>query len=151
MVQGALAVLSNLVSVRSISRAGVSDVLLEFDWNTPMKLITQEIREKLDRTVLPREIEPPTILRYDPSQEPVMRVGLTSDRLPLVQLRELAEREVEWRLEQVDGVADVRIRGGLEKEIRIEADPEMLRRYSLTTDILKTRLAELGLGHRRDV
>jgi len=141
-IEGALAVLNNLVTIRSVSRAGLSDVILEFNWKTPMKLITQDIREKLDRTVLPREVAPPTILRYDPSQEPVMRIGLTSDRLSLVKLRDLADREVEWRLEQVNGVADVKIRGGLEKEIRIEADPEMLRRYGLTTEIVQRRLAE---------
>ncbi|MBN2490646.1 MAG: efflux RND transporter permease subunit [Planctomycetes bacterium] len=145
-IEGALAVLSNLVAIRSASRAGRSDVILEFNWKTPMKWITQDIREKLDRTVLPREVDPPTILRYDPSQEPVMRIALTSDRLDLVALRELAEREVEWRLEQVDGVADVKIRGGLEKEIRIAADPDLLGRYGLTTEGIAARLAEENIN-----
>lgn len=141
-IEGGLAVLNNLVTVRSTSRAGASDVVLEFDWNTPMKAISQDIREKLDRTNLPRELEPPRILRYDPSQEPVMRIGLTSDRLPLVELRDIADREIEWRLEQVDGVADVRIRGGLEKEIQIQADPDLLRRYNLTAETVQARLAQ---------
>ncbi len=70
-VQEALSTLDDLVSSTSISRAGTSDVVLDFDWGTAMSLAVQDVREKLDGVFLPQDTERPLILRYDPNLDPV--------------------------------------------------------------------------------
>ena len=73
-----LAVISNLVSYRSISRAGVSDVILEFEWDTPMTFAMQDVREKVAqlKSQLPDRVSEPLLLRYDPTLDPIMRVAI---------------------------------------------------------------------------
>ena len=79
-VSEALSTLNGLVRTSSTSRAGASDVLLEFDWGTPMTFAVQDVREKLDSVFLPDGVERPLILRYDPNLDPILRVGVTSTR-----------------------------------------------------------------------
>ena len=71
-----LGIVPNLVNISSISRAGQSDIILEFGWDTDMNLMSQEVREKADRVWLPEAARKPLLLRYDPSFDPIMRVGL---------------------------------------------------------------------------
>ena len=75
-VEEALGVIGGLSRISSISRADVSDVVLEFSWDTDMRGVVQEVREKIDQTFLPDGVEAPTILRYDPSLDPIVTIGM---------------------------------------------------------------------------
>jgi HAE1 family hydrophobic/amphiphilic exporter-1 len=75
-VEEVLGVVKNVRRVSSISRSGQSDVLLEFAWGTDMDYAGLDVREKLDALELPLEVNRPTILRFDPSLDPIMRFGL---------------------------------------------------------------------------
>ncbi len=119
-LEQALAVIGNMVSMSSASRAGQSELMIEFAWDTDMDQAIQEVREKLDNVWLPVEVERPLILRYDPSLDPVMRIGVTSESMDLEELRILCEDVVKRELEKTGGVAAVKVQGGLEEEIRVE-------------------------------
>lgn len=136
----ALSVLGNLENISSVSRAGLADVTLEFTWGTNLTFAIQDIRERLDRANLPLEVGTPIILRYDPTLDPVLVLGLTGGRDEL-ELRRLAEDRLEAALTTVEGVAAVRVRGGLEDEIRIELVPERLATHNLTPAQVSQRLA----------
>ena len=69
----------NVRSVRSVSRSGQSDVIIEFTWGTDMDFAGIEVRERLDLLWLPTEATRPLLLRFDPSSEPVMRVALVDE------------------------------------------------------------------------
>src|SRR5262245_47114291 len=75
-IEEAVGIIRNVRQVRSVSRAGQSDVILEFLWGTDMDLAGIEVREKLDLLQLPLEARRPLLLRFDPSTEPVMRIAL---------------------------------------------------------------------------
>jgi len=147
-IEEALGVIGGLRRVSSVSRAGISDVILEFSWDTDMSEASQETLEKLDLVFLPDEAERPLILRYDPSLDPVMELSLSGsgDRFAgeegLRRLRRLAELQVKRALEPVKGVAAVRVRGGLEEEIHVRIDEERLRRTGLPVDAVIGRLAQ---------
>jgi HAE1 family hydrophobic/amphiphilic exporter-1 len=79
-IQEALSTLDDLVRSTSISRAGVSDVVLDFDWGTEMSFAVQDVREKLDSVFLPDGAERPLILRYDPNLDPILRIGVRAPR-----------------------------------------------------------------------
>ncbi|NOX37240.1 MAG: efflux RND transporter permease subunit [Calditrichaeota bacterium] len=140
-IEEALGVVTNLVSISSISKAGQSDVILEFNWDTDMNQAITEVREKLDLVFLPQDAEKPIILRYDPSLDPIIRLGLTGGP-DLFFTRYVAEETIKRALETVDGVAAVKVIGGLEEEIRVELDEQKITLMGLDIQQIRQRLAQ---------
>ena len=144
-IEQALGVVDNLVSLTSISKAGQSDIILEFSWNTDMNKATADLREKLDQVFLPEEVKRPLILRYDPSLDPILRIGLFGDR-SLYYMRYLAEEDIKRKLETIDGVAAVKVKGGLEEEIRVELHEQKLTLIGINIQQVKNRLAQENIN-----
>ena len=140
-IEQRLGVVNNLASIVSISRAGMSDVILEFGWDTDMNDAVQTVRENLDRLNLPRGVNKPLILRYDPTQDPIMRIGLYGEA-DLYALRLIAEEEIKQALEAMKGVAAARVHGGLEEEIRVEINERQLALMGLGIGDINRRLRE---------
>jgi HAE1 family hydrophobic/amphiphilic exporter-1 len=132
-VEEVVGVLRGLKSIHSVSRPGVSEVTLEFDWDSDMDLLSMEVREKLDRLILPDEAEEPIVLRYDPSLDPIMRIALAGTG-ELNDMRNLAERKIKLDLETIKGVAAAQVKGGLEDEIQIAIDQERLAALGIPLD-----------------
>ena len=124
-IEEVVGVVGGLTRVESVSRAGQSEVILEFAWQTNMDVATLEVREKLDLLQLPRDVERPVLLRFDPSYDPVMRLQFWGE-VSLSRLRYLADEELKKSLESTEGVAAIKVVGGLEEQIRIEIDEKRL-------------------------
>ncbi len=170
-VEEALGVVKNVNRVSSISRSGQSDVMLEFEWGTQMDYAGLDVREKLDALELPLEVQRPSILRFDPSLDPVMRFGffknaevdgkksqqdesveillasessdkaLDFDEDGLKRLRRFADEQIKKELEAALGVAAVKISGGLEDEIQILVDQDRMAQLNLTMEELARQLS----------
>lgn len=138
-VEEAVGVIPGVQDMRSSSRAGFSEVVLEFGWDEKMDFVALEVREKLGLVQLPREAEIPRVLRFDPSLDPILRLAFLGDR-PLDEMRRLAERWIKPRLEAVKGAASAKVRGGLDPEIKVEADEDRLSALGLTLDDLALAL-----------
>lgn len=154
-IQETLSTLSGLVRTSSVSRAGFSDVALEYEWGSDMTFAVQEVRDKLDSLFLPEGAERPLILRYDPNLDPILRIGVTHARAAgdaeaaerdLIHVRWMAENRIERELESVPGVAAVQVRGGLEEEIRVRVDPHKLAAQALDPNQIAQRLAAENLN-----
>ena len=139
-VENAVGVVNNVVRVISSSRADVSEVTLEFAWDTNMDLAALDVRERLDMLQLPVDAERPILLRYDPALDPILRLGLYGEA-DLVRLRLIAEEQVKRALERIEGVAAVVVSGGLEEEIQVELDERRLVSLGLTAELVVNRLA----------
>jgi hydrophobic/amphiphilic exporter-1 (mainly G- bacteria), HAE1 family len=145
-IEEVVGVIKNVKRVRSISRSGQSDVILEFAWGTDMDVAGVDVREKADLLELPREAERPVLLRFDPSTDPIMRLALrdkSQDSLGqerLKWLRTFAEERLKTDLEAVEGTAAIKISGGLEDEIQITVDEDRLAALNLSIDDVVTRL-----------
>lgn len=124
-IEEVVGVVGGLTRVESVSRSGQSEVVLEFTWRTNMDVATLEVREKLDLLQLPRDVERPVLLRFDPSYDPVMRLQFWGEA-SLSRLRYLADEELKKSLESTEGVAAIKVVGGLEEQIRIEIDEKRL-------------------------
>lgn len=152
-IEEIVGVVKNVKQVRSISRAGQSDVTLEFSWGTNIEYAGQEVREKLDALQLPLEVKRPILLRFDPTLDPVMRYALsiktdqeekegtisfasadeTDDVVnQLKALRRLADEQIKKELESADGVASVKISGGFEDEIQVAVDERRLAVFNIS-------------------
>lgn len=140
-VEGAVSVVTNVIRVTSTSRPGVSDVVVEFAWGTDMDFASLNIREKLDRLQLPQDADKPVLLRFDPSLDPIIRIGLYGEE-SLIALRLLAEEQIRPELEALEGVAAVRVNGGLEEEIHIEVDGPKLAALRIPLSQVVARLEQ---------
>ena len=149
-IEEAVGVIRNVRLVRSVSRSGQSDVTLEFLWGTDMDVAGVEVREKLDILFLPLEAGRPLLLRFDPSSEPIMRLGLLykeesatnaqSAEAQLKALRRLAEDRIKNDLEAEEGTAAVKVSGGLEDEIQIRADQQKLSQLGISIEQIAQRI-----------
>ncbi len=127
--------------VHSISKAGQSDVVLEFEWGVKMDLASLEVREKLDILQMPLDVKSPLLLKFNPSLDPIMRLGLQSsaaDRLK--SQRTFAEEQIKRKLESLPGVASVKIGGGLEQEIQVLIDPQKASQLNIPVSQVVNRL-----------
>jgi hydrophobic/amphiphilic exporter-1 (mainly G- bacteria), HAE1 family len=138
-IEEALGIVSNLQQITSVSRAGMSDVIVEFHWQTTMDKALMEVREKLDGVLLPDSSDRPRILRYNPETEPIMTLALTGN--DLIAMYSLADLELKPKLETLPGVAAIRIMGGDKEEIQIELDTRRLATLGLTLADVSRRLS----------
>jgi multidrug efflux pump subunit AcrB len=136
-----LGIVPKLVSVSSISKAGQCDIILEFQWKTDMDLVAQEVREKIDRIRLPEGAQRPLLLHFDPSLDPILRVGLAGPQ-SMYELRYLAEHDVKRRIESLAGVAAVQIKGGLEEQFLIALEENKLTALKLDINQIVSRLQQ---------
>ncbi len=141
-VEDAVGVVNGVNRVISSSRADTSEVTLEFSWGTNMDFASLDVRERLDQVRLPTEAERPVLLRYDPSLDPILRMGLTGGEEDLIALRLLAEEDLKRKIERLEGVAAVVVSGGLEEEIQVEIDERRLTSLGLTMNQVTNRLAQ---------
>ena len=162
-IEEVVGVVKNVNRVSSISRSGQSDVLLEFAWGTDMDYAGLDVREKLDVLELPLDVNRPTILRFDPSLDPIMRFGFYREKQNqlddtqtgaaetdevqdsfneegLKYLRRFAEEQLKKELEAALGVAAVKVSGGLEDEIQILIDQAKTAQLNLPIEQLARQL-----------
>lgn len=122
--------------IRSNSTSGFSIVWVEFDWETDVYHARQNISERLATITsdLPVSAGTPVMGAQSSVLGEVMFVGMTSDSLDVSQLRSLADTRMIPRLKSIEGVAQVSVIGGEEKEYRISLRPERMRAFGVTLD-----------------
>ncbi len=140
-IEEAVGVVTGVVRVSSISRPERSDVILEFEWGTNMDFASLNVREKIDLLNLPQAAEKPILLRFDPSLDPILRIALSGNE-NLTTLRIMAEEEIKREMESLEGVAAVKISGGLEEEIHVELDESKLASLGIPITQVASRLEQ---------
>ena len=146
-IEQAVGVVKNLRKLKSVSRTGQSDVVLEFAWGTDMDQASLEVRDKLELLQLPLEVKPPVLLRFNPSTQPIMRLAIAASSAQatpqeLMNLRRYAEETLKRRLEPVPGVAAVKVGGGLEDEVQVLIDQNKLAQLNLDINVVVQRLQQ---------
>ena len=147
----ALGIVKGLRKLKSISRTGQSDVVLEFAWGTDMQQAGLDVRDKMETLQLPLEAKAPVLLRFNPSTQPIMRLALSSKQEAgneadairrLMELRRYADEDLKRKLEPVTGVAAVKVGGGLEDEVQVDIDQRKLAQLGLSLDTVIQRLQQ---------
>ncbi len=130
-VEEELNTISDVKELTSTSVEGYSSVIVEFESSTDMNEALQQVREKVDlaRPELPSEAEDPVIAEFSMDEAPVMQVNL-SGGYGLVRLKELGE-ELQERIESIPAVLRVGLRGGLEREVKVDVDLWRLQYYNV--------------------
>ena len=145
-IENAVGIVSGLVDISSVSRAGLSDVIMEFAWGTDMDFAAIDVREQLAQLALPGGAEDPILLRFDPALDPIMRISVGSAAPGDVELadqaglRLLADQSIKQRLESIDGVAAAIVAGGVEEEIQINVDQSRAALLGISLSQIASRL-----------
>jgi HAE1 family hydrophobic/amphiphilic exporter-1 len=158
-MEQAIGSVQGVIDLSSQSMEGSSNVRVEFAWGSELDSAVGDIRARLERLrpTLPPGIEPPYIRKYDSSDESILYLGLKTD-LPPVESTLLAENRIAPLLEQVDGVARIRVRGGTRREIQVDLDRQKLESLNMSVIDVLTALesdnvnqpaGDLDQGHLR--
>ncbi len=146
-LENALGGLVGTESIRSQSIPSLSVVILTFYDSTDIYLDRQLVSERLLglNNALPDNIGPPLMVPLESSSGTIMTIGLSSDKHDLMALRALVDWTLSPRLLSVEGVADINVFGGEEKQLQIQLDTDKLARHGLSvTDV--TEAAKLATG-----
>ncbi len=132
-IEEAIASLANIDEIRSFSQDNLSMVIVIFDLEVSSDQAALDVRDQIEavRGVLPAGAEPPMVQRFDIGAMPIMSLALAGPQ-GVDALYELADDLVRDRLSRVDGVAQVSIVGGREREVEVLVQPELLTAYGIT-------------------
>jgi HAE1 family hydrophobic/amphiphilic exporter-1 len=134
--------ISGIRRVRSLSSQGASIIKLNFNWGTDLYQAENDVRKQLgfiSRSV-PQDAETPLVFSYDPNQEPIVVLAVTSDARSPRDLRTYANQILEQRIERINGIASAETSGGLERQINVIIDNQRMRLYNLSISQISTRL-----------
>ena len=126
--------------IRSMSLPGLSSIILIFEKGTDIMRARQMVQERLTQVfLLPQVSKPPVMINPVSSASRVMAIGLTSDKLSLIDLSVLARWTIAPKLMGLPGVANVSIWGRRERQLQVQVDPEKLREQGVTLmQVIKT-------------
>lgn len=131
-----------LRAIDQTARSGQLITRVTFDWDADIDLALVEVNKSVAPIAADVDVDEVRVRRFDPRQLPVVVLGLISidGQTDLAELRRLAERQIAPTLEQLEGVAEVRVTGGREKQIQVRLDRTQLDAYGLTINEVRNRL-----------
>lgn len=123
----------NVRRIRSSSAAGISIVWVEFEWGTDIYRARQIVSERIPMVSenLPTGVGTPTMAPISSIMGEVMLLGITSDSLPLMELRTQADWVIAPRIKAIGGIANVIVLGGEYKQYQVHAHPEKLKFHNI--------------------
>ncbi|HEX8493552.1 MAG TPA: efflux RND transporter permease subunit [Pyrinomonadaceae bacterium] len=132
-IEGAVNTISGIDELRSTSVEGVSQVFITFLLDKNADIAAQEVRGKVDLVLadLPETAEKPMVQKLDTDAAPVLRIAVSAPR-SLREVTLVADKQIKDRIESINGVGQVEIIGGREREIQIWVDPDKMRAYNVT-------------------
>ena len=132
-LEGALSNVANIEKITSISSEGSSQITIRFVYGTNMDEASNDVRDKLEMVKgnLPETATTPQIFKFDPSMIPILFLIVKGNRSP-EELKQIAEKYVEPRLEQIEGVAFAGVSGGRDRAVMVEIPQNRLEAYNLT-------------------
>jgi len=133
--------------LRSTSYPGAAIIEVEFELGTDLDVAAQDVRDGLSaaRFLLPPELEPPTISKFNANSFPVLWTTIATER-PLAETSEYVKRQINPLLETIPGVAAIMNFGARERNIRIWLDGDGLRARGLSATTWSCRPARSRRG-----
>ncbi len=133
IIEGAVNTVPGIDEMRSTSSQGRSNVTLTFNLEKNPDQAYQEIQQKLSGVInrLPETADPPVVRKSDPDSQPVLIYAVSAPR-GVVELTDLVQNQIQERIENAEGVGEVQIFGGRQREIKIYLDPNRLRAFNLS-------------------
>ncbi len=152
VIEDAVMSIEGVRSVKSSARSGSASITIEFELNRNIDVALQEVQTRLSQAQrrLPTEIDPPTIIKINPEDQPIMWVGLSGKGKSVRELVDYADEHVKPFLQTISGVGDVFMGGFLDRNLRVWLNAQKMREREITAedilDSLRTQHTEVPAG-----
>ncbi|MBL4582989.1 MAG: efflux RND transporter permease subunit [Pseudomonadales bacterium] len=146
-VESAVATVSGVEQVISVSVENQSTVRVQFAWGSDLDVVSNDLRDRLDQIKdnLPEGAQAPQLRKFDTTSFPVVILGIASDLDPFT-VRDLIEDQIAYRVERLDGVASLDLWGGLQREVQVLINPEKLKLLGLSLSQVASSLRSANLN-----
>jgi HAE1 family hydrophobic/amphiphilic exporter-1 len=150
-IEEAVNTISGIDELRSSSIEGISQVFVQFVLEKDVNVAAQEVENRVQTVIpnLPETAEQPTVQKLDTDAAPVLRIAVSAPT-NLRDVTETARTKIKERIESVNGVGQVSIIGGRERQINVWVDPDKMRSYNVTageiTNALRLQNIEFPSG-----
>src|SRR3954463_11094204 len=143
-IEEAVNTISGIDELRSTSSEGVSTVIISFLLEKDVDIAAQEVRDRVNRVIplLPKTVDQPTVEKFDPDSAPVMTLAVSASK-PIRDITEYADKTLRRQLESVNGVGQVVVVSGRQRQVNVWLDAARLQAYNLTvTDVSRALQAQ---------
>src|SRR5579872_5766425 len=141
-----------LQQMTSTSSDGLSVITLQFALTLDIDVAEQEVQQSINAsgTFLPPDLPiPPIYSKTNPADAPILTLALTSDKLPLSKVEDLADTRLAPKISQLAGVGLVSISGGQKPAVRIQANPTQLASYGLNLEDLRNSIVSANVNQAK--
>lgn len=147
-IEQQLSTVEDLKGLTSMSSEGLSLVIAEFEYGTDMNFASLEMREKVAiiDDFLPENSSDPMVFKINPQMMPIMEIQFSSSEMSLSELYTLMDKEIDSKLERINGVASADIYGGLEEEITVKIEQQKLTGYNLSLSQISSILSSENIN-----
>ncbi len=136
--------IAGITEMTSQSSLGNTLITIQFDLNRDIDGAARDVEASINaaRTYLPTNLPSnPSYRKYNPSDSPIIILGLTSDKYDTAKLYDVASTVLQQKLSQIQGVGQVVVGGGSQPSVRVEANPTQLESYGLTLNNIQSVLS----------
>ncbi len=146
IIEGVVNTVPGIDEMRSSSAQGRSNVTINFNLEKDPDLATQEVRDKVSTIInrLPETADPPVVRKADPDSQPVLVYAISAPR-SAIELTDIVQNQIQERIESADGVGEVVVFGGRQREIKVYVEPDRLRAYNLSVTEVNNALRAQNL------
>ena len=136
-LESALSTLDGVKKITSTSREGSASVRLEYEWGEDLDTAIFDVREKIDiaKATFPDEVKHTKIYKFSSDDSPIMGFVIVGIDDPATAY-DFAEHRIKKNIEQIPGVGEVKVSGGIQTEVHIELIQNRLQAYNISTEIM---------------
>ena len=145
-IEEAVNTISGIDELRSTSVEGVSQVFVQFILEKNVNIAAQEVENKVNTIIadLPETAEKPFVQKLDTDAAPVVRIAVSAPA-SLREVTEIADKKIKERIESINGVGQVRMIGGRDREIQVWVDPDKMRSYNVPVTEISNAVRQQNL------
>jgi HAE1 family hydrophobic/amphiphilic exporter-1 len=135
-IEEAINPVNGVKNIESSSVEGSSLIFVEFELDTDVDVAQNDVRSKIEelKRLLPEDVETPVVSQFDFNSAPIVTLALSGEGWAMRDLTRLATETIKRRIENVSGVGNVTVVGGLEREIHVELIPAQLEALGVTPE-----------------
>lgn len=153
VIESSLMTVEGIQSIKSNSKTGTASITVEFDLDRNIDLAVQDVQSKISgvQRLLPDDVDPPTISKTNPDDQPILWLALTYEKNDPEFLMRYARDYLKDRFTTVEGVGDIFLGGYTDPVMRVHVRPRDLTKYNISVndvmDAVKNEHSELPGGY----
>ncbi|AHM60301.1 cation/multidrug efflux pump [Flammeovirgaceae bacterium 311] len=140
-IEDALSSLENVSEIKSTSQESFSIIVIQLNQGTDVDLSLQDAQRKVNAilSILPDDAEAPALGKFDFDDMPIIQLGATAN-MSSTEFYDLVENKIKPELSRIQGVAQIKVLGGQEREIKVNLNADKLEAYGLSISQVQQKI-----------